>query len=344
MKKSTGTLVGIGFGFLGVAFLIGIIYEIGLNRPPLRYAYIPQSTSEYVEDIGRKSCMGFVVSKAGPFDWNNSKDLGQDQNGGWRNESDENFIVYYKHDKDAKWQGHAQNVLINARENTEYLKELFGQYFYSKDMNGRRLPIYLPDNKHLYASTIDTLLCRKTNNANTNGVIIAQVGPLGCLTKGIVINPICFERENLLSENNYVSVLKHEMAHYVFFSSLDYSKDIEHYKWVSEGIAEYFSFNKPNAVCGIDSIEFIEHKCKLHSEFPLESNSSYWAGESFFFYLEKTGGIERVKDFLTKAYVMPTDSVFVNIGTSVEELHADWVSDLRNTTEVDSVVVGDSIR
>lgn len=339
MKNSKSTIIGTVTAFLVLAAIIGKVYETGINRPPLKYAHIPSYTKDYIGELGNFKGLGFTFSDLGPFDWENSEDIGQDQENGWQNEPDDNFIVYYKHDKQAVWQGHAQDVLLCARENTEYLKELFGKYYYAKDMNGRRLAIYLPDNDALYRHTVDTLLGKKGYNASSAaGVIITQVGPLGCLTKGIVLNPICFDKENRITANNYRRVLKHEMAHYVFFTSLDYGKNISHYQWVSEGIAEYFSFNRDNVVHSNDSINFIEKNCRLNGEFPLEMNSAYWAGESFFCYLEKKGGLDMVKQFLRKSYEMATDSIFTSDSISVEALHREWVNDMR-TLPADSMAI-----
>lgn len=331
MNKTNATFIKFAVIFFITALFIGKIYETGRNRPPLKYAHIPTSTKEYIGEMGKIKGQGFTFSDVGPFDWDNKEDIGYEKEAGWRKEPDKNFIVYYIHDNDAEWQGHAQDVLKCARENTEYLKELFGKYYYADDMNGRRLAIYLPNNNALYAHTVDTLLGSKGYDAESAaGVIITQIGPLGCLTKGIVLNPICFDEDNIDTENDYRRVLKHEMAHYVFFSSLDYSKNIKHYKWVSEGIAEYFSFNRDNFVHSEDSIAFIENNCKLNAEFPLSKNAAYWAGESFFNYLRDCGGVDKVKYFLSKSYTLCTDSIFIKDSISAELLHEEWVSSMRN--------------
>jgi hypothetical protein len=210
--------------------------------------------------------------------------------------------------------------------------------YYAEDVNGRRLAIYLPCDKDLYDNTIASLMGQDTYNAaGTAGMIITRVGPLGCLTKGIVLNPICFEKGNIFTANHYDRVLKHEMAHYVFLTSLNYGNNVSHYNWVVEGIAEYFSFNREYVVTGKDSLDFMNRNCKLNGNFPIERNSAYWGGESFFSYLEKISGKNGVKQFIQNTYEMPTDSVFKKGNMNIESLHQNWIAGQNTLTETDSI-------
>lgn len=336
MKNSIATLVRVVLVFAVLAVAFAKVYDIGLNRPPLRYAEIPEKTKQYIKDLGDTPGLGLTISDIGPFDWENEKDLGSEE---WDSEEDGNFVVYYMHDKEAVWQGYAMEVLLCARENVALLKELFGKYYYADDMNGRRLAIYLPDDEYLYANTVRDLLGREGYDVKSaSGIIITEIGPLGCLTRGIVLNPICFDKENMHNNNHYARVLKHEMAHYVFLTSLNYGKEIQHYQWIIEGVADYFSLNRDNAVFGNDSIDFIMKKCKLNDEFPLEMNSAYWAGESFFSYLERTYGRNYVKYFLQQSYEKSTDGLILQEFSSADTLHMNWVDDLR-FLQMDSVML-----
>ena len=322
MKSSKSTLIKIGVLFIVLATGFAKIYEKGANRPPLKYASIHESNKE----MGNNPEWGLSFSNIGPFDWENEKDLGREE---WSSETDKNFIVYYKHDKEAIWQGYAQEILLSARNNIALLKELFGKYYYADDMNGHRLPIYLPDSEELFISTVNELSGDEIYNIKSkNAIIIAEIGPLGCLTKGIVINPIYFNKKRKQSSDIYDTILKHEMAHYVFLTSLNYEKEINHYQWFIEGVADYFCFNRDNIVTGNDSIEFIRKKCKLNDEFPLESDATYWAGESFFSYLERVHGKSYLKDFLKKSYELSTDELLLQEFFNVDSLHMDWVDNL----------------
>ena len=344
MRKKNGlTLLVIGIVFLAIAVLIGHTYYIGLHRPPLKYANIPDITKDYLRNLNLNNReQGITLVDLGPFDWDNAMDLGQnisqdetndDDQGenqnrkGWQQVENENFIVYYPFDEDAVWQGHALDVMRHAQENIEPLRELFGTYVYPSDVNGRRLSIYLPVNNTDYKETVCKLLEQPNYDVtNLAGITITEIGPLGCLTRGIVLSPNCFKVEDN-HVNGYVKVLQHEMSHYVFFTSLDYNKDVHHYLWLSEGIAEYFcSRSNRHQVCGADSINRIRTDCQLDEEFSFED--SYWAGESFFLFMDKTKGKNTIKEFLQNSYVYSTDSVFIKMGMPTPELHDQWVESL----------------
>lgn len=313
--------------FAIIAVVVGEAYNRGIHRPPLMFANIPDATQMFIKQLSRDSKdQGLSYTKQGPFDWDNERDLGNSENDTWKSESDANFIVYYHPGKDATWQSRAQDVLHQAQENIDYLKDFMGKYYYADDMNGRKLAIYLPESEDLYKKTISTLMdVLDQGTQGTVGITISQVGPLGCLTRGIVLNPICFN-SGPNDVNNYKRVLRHEMCHYVFFSSLDYGKNIHHYLWVSEGIAEYFSnYRNHKPVFGTDSINTIKQSCHLNKEFPLENNSSYWAGESFFGFLEAEKGKDAVKNFVKNAYTHSTDSVFIVMKYDPRQLHKKWV-------------------
>ena len=328
--------------FVVLALIVAKAYDIGIHRPPLKYANIPISTQDYLRELGKLAKdQGITFSDQGPFDWSNNQDLGQSKDETWKSEEDENFIVYYHRDQEAIWQAHAQDILHQARENIDYLNDLFGVYFYAADMNGRRLAIYLPENEGLYSKTIATLMgVPHADGAGSLGITVTQVGPLGCLTKGIVLHPECFDVAPY-DVNGFVKVLQHEMCHYVFFSALDYSKDIKHYLWVSEGIAEYFCDRHDHRqIHQPDSVDFIANNCQLTGEFPREGNAAYWAGESFFRFLEKKGKKAEVKKFIQDALTHTTDSVFIIQQQPPEKVHKQWVeslSTLAYQTPVDSL-------
>ena len=328
--------------FTLLAFIVAKVYDIVLHRPPLKYADVPPSTKEYLRNLGKNTQdQGISYSDQGPFDWNNNNDLGQKKSETWKSEEDENFIVYYHHDQEATWQAHAQDVLHHARENVGYLKDLFGVYFYAADMNGRRLAIYLPESESLYSSTIANLMEQpNVDSSGSLGITITQVGPLGCMTKGIVLHPSCFDVDPY-DVNGFVKVLQHEMCHYVFFSALDYNRDVRHYLWVSEGIAEYFCDRHDHRqIHAPDSVDFIANNCQLTGEFPHEGNASYWAGESFFRFLEKKGKKAEVRKFIQDAFTHTTDSVFITQQQAPEKVHKQWVESLSNIAyqaPVDSV-------
>ena len=235
------------------------------------------------------------------------------------------------------------HVLRQAQETIGPLRELFGTYFYPSEVNGRRLSIYLPANNTVYKETVCKLLGQPNYDiTNLAGITINEIGPLGCLTRGIVLSPDVFKvAPNHV--NGYVKVLQHEMSHYVFFTSLDYNKDVHHYLWLSEGIAEYFcNRNSRHQIRAADSINHIRTYCRLDDEFSVED--SYWAGESFFLFMDQSKGKNTVKNFLQNSYSYSTDSVFIKMDLAPADLHQQWIMSLEPQS-MDSVgmiaVVGD---
>lgn len=316
--------------FLVAAVFFGWLYKVGVNRPPLKYAHIPDITKEYIRNLGHHNGdQGLSIVDRGPFYWDNEDDAGQRE---WLSEVDRNFIVYYHRDSEALWQARAQDVLLEANRNIDGLIELLGHYHYPDAMNGRKLAIYLPENTAAYKRILDELLEADSGNSasTTLGITVTQIGPLGCLTKGIVLNPEVFDDEpNGIS--GYIKTLAHEMCHYEFFSSIDYSRNVSHYMWVSEGIAEYFcDASNHHDVTEPERIEVVANDCRLTGEFPLTDNASYWAGESFFRHIERTQRRDGVKKFLQQSYVHSTDSVFIVTKRKPSVVHQEWVRSLRN--------------
>ena len=364
-KRTWMTFAGIGIAFVGIGLLVGWTYNIGIHRPSLVFANIPTPTIDYLKQLGQfAGSKGISYTEFGPFDWDNKEDLGKKEcfgnddktgfdagdNGGefydddvntftpdvvrptsdkWRKIYNENFIVYYNPDADAICQRRARRVMQLLQENVNILKDVFGHYYYAADMNDRRLAVYLPATVEGYSTTIAKMLETETFNPGSSlGMTVTQIGPLGCLTKGIVIHPNCFDVPSS-DINGIRKVLLHEMCHYVFFSSLDYGRNISHYQWVSEGIAEYVcQRHNGTHIASPDSISFIDKNCRLDGEFPSEGNCQYWAGESFFLYLEQAGGRQSITDFLTLATTYSTDSVFYSSQTTPVEQHMQWVASL----------------
>lgn len=353
-SKNALTLLIIGIVFLVIALLMGHTYYIGLHRPPLKYANIPDITKDYLRNLNLNNReQGITLVDVGPFDWDNEKDLGQstsqDEAGddgqegeqsqrGWQQTGNENFIVYYPYDENAVWQEQALKVLRQAQETIEPLRELFGTYFYPSDVNGRRLSIYLPANNAVYKETVGKLLEQPNYDVtNVAGITITEIGPLGCLTRGIVLSPDCF-KVDANHVNGYVKVLQHEMSHYVFFTALDYNKDVHHYLWMSEGIAEYFcNRSDRRQISDASSIDEIRTECQLNQEFA--PDASYWAGESFFLFLDQNKGKNTIKNFLKNSYEYSTDSVFIKMEMPSEQLHQEWVHSLELAMPVDTIPV-----
>ena len=344
-KKIVTTLISVVGVFAVLALLMGKVYKEGQSRPPIRYSKISDNTIDFLCGLIRLGghMMGVNFVQDGPYDWENTKDLGQKSDEGWAFEEDEFFVVYYKKDKEAVWQGYAQSVLRAANENIMPLTRLMGKYYFPQDQNGRKLPIYLANSVDEYFGTIAKLMEKPSqSDVNTSiGITISFMGNAGCKSS-IVLHPICFQAPPR-SPNGYVSVLMHEMNHYVFLSSLDLSKNIGFCNWQIEGLADYCADEYVGAKPQIrDSarIQYIADSCMLLTDFPdNNSNPEYWAGESYYQYLEKKQGKEFVRKFIQATYQYKTDVLFSRMDLDPEDEHDEWVKSLR--TEANTVNVND---
>lgn len=324
--------------FLLSSAIMGQMYKVGKNRPPVIYSEIPQSTIDWLRNIndklGQLTDQGIVFVSNGPYNWDNDEDPGVVEQQ-WSKIEDSNFIVYYKKDSHHVWEKRARDARLWADEAIIPLSNLMGKYYYPKDVNGRKLAIYLCDSQDTYNSLASTLLGQKfSGGAGNTGVTIQQVGPNGCLTRGILINSSVYS--GLFPPEEAKRTLWHEMNHYVFFSSIDYGKQIHHFQWVSEGLANYFGNQSDPQITDPTKISFIDRYCFLDREFPTQSDNpndappQYWAGESFFKFLEQySQGKIGVAKFIGTLYENSTTQAIKNQFHG-RDGHRLWVNSLRN--------------
>lgn len=329
-RKSVIILASVAGVFIVLAMLMGNVYKAGLSRPPLKYAKISGITADFIRGLARMGGHMVGVNLVdGPFDWENEKDIGQDETEGWSREESDFFIVYYRKDKEAVWQGHAQNTLKAARENILPLTELMGKYYFPSDQNGRKLPIYLSTSEDEYFNTISKLAEKTCERDNSIGITVSQVGRAGCKSS-IVLHPICFKEEPK-SENGYIKVLMHEMNHYIFLSSLDISHDVTFLNWQIEGLADYCAHNflgTKGMTANDTLISYIKDRCSLKKDFPSEINAQYWAGESYYRHMEKAHGLDFLKKFLKTSFQNDTRTTFSEMDINPDTEHKDWIEDL----------------
>ena len=338
MKKSS--FIFILIAFLVFAFIIGGVYHTGRQRKPLVFVEIPPMSFDWVEKIKDWNSTNVSIVDYGPFNWDNTEDVGQDPTKWECIDTDPNFMIYYKKDQTSLNVQNARRVLGVANEAIGEIQELMGRYPYPETCNGRKLAIYLPSNPAEYASTINTLAGETCSSASTIGMHICHIGPLGALTDGIVLHPMCFDYEGP-RENWADVVLRHEMNHFALFAFIDFGKGVDHPLWVVEGLAEYASWHR-GQVQAKDSIDFIQANCELLSEFPLESNAAYWAGRSFYQFVEDTRGEGTVKTFISDLYSHSLQESlqrpFSSDTLSVKEL---WVQDMLQRAGLDSLATNE---
>lgn len=319
------TLRILTFWFLGMAVIMALIYMAGRQRRPLVYKYIPDENKVWISHLNDDYKYAITDVEKGPYKWDNDKDLGVKEE--WSKAEDPNFIVYYHEDDRNVWSTRAELVLKWANEAILDLENLMGKYYFPEDVNGRKLAIYLPEKAANYASLINRLMEQQCNSIGSIGICIVQIGPLGCQTKGIVLHPDCFD-PSTGEKNSARKTLRHEMDHYVYFSSLNYSKELGHPLWTIEGMAEYFCDRSGHQINSMDSISFINENCDLSKNFPAQWNSSYWAGESFYRFVADENGSVGVSEFIKGLYEHKVDTAIMIAFPEIQDVHELWVNNL----------------
>jgi len=333
MKSKYGILAG----FFVAAVVVGLVYYTGRHRKPLVYEFIPDVTVDWVKELSQFDNVHIGIVDRGPFNWDNADDPGQATETDWQKvDADPNFIVYYKNDPMHLNVQNARRVLEIANQAIPEIQDLMGRYAFPEDCNGRRLSIYVASSAADYQSTIDMLYGAHKSSSGSAGMFICHVGPLGCLADGIVLNPVCFDYES--SPLNWAeTVLRHEMNHYAYYTSVNFGKEIRHPLWVQEGLAEFASKHVPQ-IMGRDSIDYISTRCKVSEEFPTEMNAQYWAGLSFYNFVSKVKGSLGIRAFIRRLYENDIDGTLaLTFGDSVA-VDSLWVAELLSgTAPVDSL-------
>ena len=340
MKKINLTIVVLAF--LVFAGIIGGVYHAGRHRKPLVFVEIPDLSFDWIQKIKDFNTTSINVVDYGPFNWDNTDDIGQQGNTPWSNiDTDPNFIIYYKKDQSGLNIQNARRVLDVANETIPEIQELMGRYPYPSTCNGRKLAIYLPSNDAEYGAIINELAGEECNSSGSIGMHICHIGPLGALTDGIVIHHTCFNYDQP-EKNWFDATVKHEMNHFALYSSIDFGKVVDHPLWVVEGLAEYASWPR-GQVQDRDSIDFIESRCDIYNEFPRESNSEYWAGRSFYQFIKDTKGSNAVRAFISSLYGASLENyLVVPFESDTLELKNRWIEDMRSRANLIDISQADA--
>jgi hypothetical protein len=331
-KRVIGKLLSFFLGFVLLSLWVGKLYDAGINRPSLLYRSIPESTLSWVnyENIQDPSQI-MTASSVGPYNWDNKKDIGQNKSvGSWDKREDANHIIYYRRDKEALGQSRALLVSNCLDDMMLEIIDLFGHYTSPDSLNGRKLAIYLPNTDEEFDILMNKFSEGRSSFKNKYGCSFIELGPLGCQNKGILLHPKGFVDRNEDNHFKYEKALRREVARYVYFSSLNYNKDISHRHWFVDGVVEYFTLNLDAPfLLDSDKVDLIETKFSLLDDFKVGRNASRWAGASFFFfYAENYGDIE-VANLVQKSYNISSDSIFNSLSVAPDTLHLRWVESLK---------------
>ena len=321
--KKLGSISGVLLVFVLSAFALVMIYDKGKDQKPLRYADVPQSTIDWINSIGQG--LDDILSSFDPLPrptpWDNDDDLGQDPESGLKTLEDEYFIFYFP--KSLTKQAHlCQNL---AHEAIPHLEDIIGKYYYPDDMNGRKVPIYLMPNQKEFEKLMKKMVGPGGDYERTAGITIQEVSPSGYYLKGIALNGKYSFKSKAYTKN----VLWHEMTHYCFFASIDYSRQVGLPMWCYEGIAEYTSLPGEKPRFSSSEIETMRKDCDFTASYFPYVFENYQGGQSIFCYMESTYSVNGVKKFLRTTYSsgIPS-SLKTNFSKTIKQFENDWKSNL----------------
>ena len=316
------------FGILILwAVIFAVVYERGKQRPGLLYAEIPKETVEFINNLSNhlSDILSSFNPKPDPKDWDNGSNFGEDTQSGLLKYEDEYFIIYY----DPSNRKEAQIMKEHAHNAIRPLAGLFGKYFYPADVNGRKLPVYLGKTKSEFGRLVKMLTPHADDEITTRaaGVYISETSSMGCLTKGIVIN----NELTFTSDRFAKTVIWHEMAHYVFFTSLNYGKNMNVQMWCYEGIAEYFARQGERLTFTKKQIEDMQKECDFSARHFKYVYQNYQGGESIFRFTEKQYSKQAVTGFLSTLYQEGvTLSLKSNFSVDLKQFEQNWKNYLPN--------------
>jgi len=315
-KLSTATKV---FIIIAIWFAgLSVFLFVERDTVPLLYAEIPDSTIDFFERMINEGS-DFVMKykeNPDPDEWNNKDKYGDDKDANFKKLEDENFIIFYK--DNAKGLEKAKFTLESVNRAIPRLTEVFGKYFYAKDVNGDKLCIYVTQNIDQYQKTITQLIgseCSRALAEGSAGITISSYSVYGVKTEGIVISPKAWK----FSDKN--TVITHEMAHYVHFHSLPLDKQSPELIWYYEGVAEFAANN----------LERMKEKSnRIIEQFNLESNAesfsdNYWLGLSIYLFMEQKCQNSCITQYLNTTYTQPVISTLeATMKLPLDQFEKEW--------------------
>lgn len=320
--KRLGSIAAVLLVFILSALALIKVYDKGKDQKPLRYADIPQETIDWINSLseGLDDIFSTFDPTPRPTPWGNGGDVGKDPESGLATLEDEFFIIYYPESLANK----ARLTLQYAHEAIPRMEDIIGKYYYPDDMNGRKVPIYLAKANDDYCE-----LYRKISGggdgSGSDGVTIYEVSPSGLFLKGIILKGSSVFRD----DTYHREVQWHEMTHYCFGASLDYSQRINLPMWCTEGIAEYTGITGRRPKFSKQEIEMMRKDCDLSApHFPYVFEV-YSGGHSIFCHMEDKYKVSGLKSFLLTLYSKGVaTSMQENFSTTVAAFEADWKANL----------------
>lgn len=310
-----------------IALVIAKLYDIGTHRPSLVYRQLSPEMIFWINTFNQLGPENIIkAAPVGPFEWDNKADIGQKHTAGkWGKEEDANTVVYYRRDRDAKGQIRAKRVIETADNIIRELPAYLGTYHYPQDLNGRKMPIYLPDNDDEYMTLLNKLSDGAPSKSKYGTSIIA-IGPLGCQCKAIILHPDGFKNNNAEGDPEYIRVLRRELAYYTYMAHLDYNKDTRRYAWFVAGITEHFSLDgRLLPSFSPEIISKMSQDFHLNAEYETKDQLRKAAGTSFIEFYEMNFGSSGLSNLIQTTYTMPVDSALMQVAPDLDILKQQWL-------------------
>lgn len=328
-KQLTSVLLKIGIPFLVLAIVVAIVMQSGANHPPMRFPSIDDVTHGFLERLSKMSGNSSSVSllSQGPFNWDNSKDLGFSKDlGEWSNEAYNDAVVYFRRDKDAQWQEKALSVLNTMEDMSSRLSGTFGNVCSAIEANGRKIPVYLPENEAEYRAVLEKLSDGMTLPIDKNGCSFINIGPLGCQEKGIVLNPSSFIGDD------YNDVLRKEITRYAYLASMDLNETVNHAAWFVEGLIDYLAKGAEDlADITPEMIDYIENDFNLIAE-SYSSKSNEMAseiGRLFLQYYSARFGDSSLEEVIQMSLGTGITDILNDLNLDLDSVKDEWITYLR---------------
>ena len=298
---------------------------------PLLYAEIPEETKRFFRDLERAAGDFRIRFTDDPIRdrWRDETNEGEDAGNGFYKLEDPDFIVYYHNGGEGN--AKANLVLGSARRSVSPLAALFGKYFHPADANNRKLAFYLCGDR------AECARLSGSDNPRAVAVTVMLMSPTGALCRGIFLHPDTFndahwQRGDAESSRQVEQTVRHEMSHYVYFSSLDLSRPLSPPQWVTEGIAEYAAENTERLrevnsarLVPLSDFESPELRTRWLPD-------AYWIGYTVFLHLERRHSAESVRRFLQLNYRTPTRPALErSTNLPFAQFDADWQTAVRSS-------------
>lgn len=279
------------------------------------------------------------MKKQGPFKWDNDDDLGSGKElGKWEKESSHDAVVYYHRDKDAVAQARALDLLRTTDAVIDELYDFFGTRLDADSLNHRKLPVYLADNDTEYKAVMEKLSDGSAVPSNPDGCSFIEIGPLGCINRGIVLNASNVFKTDDFGNYAYEPIIRRELARYSYYNLNDYGKEGTQTDWFVNGLIDYLSFGCNDSI--YHSQEFADY---VINDFPLTSNpvktkyaSQAWA--SLINYVNNCMDSNILQDMIRFSCNHDISDYFENAGLDANGLKDYWVSTIYQTADTTVIV------